>query len=250
MLRKAEKRDRIAPELLTGCRKIITFAPEKSDIMKGVLFDMDGVLVDNMDAHTEAFRLFCMRYAVDDWQERLTPALYGRGNDEIMRAVLPERIVAERGIAALGAEKEAIYREVYASRIAPTAGLVTFLRDLTQNGIRCAVGSSGCRANVDFVLERCGIAPYFSATVCGDEVTRCKPDPEIYLKAAGALGLEPSECLVFEDAPSGIEAARRAGMKAIALTTSFARRDLEAARAFRIIGDFTEIAADEISSLC
>lgn len=86
-------------------------------------------------------------------------------------------------------------------------GLTDLLQKLRDAGIRCAVGSSGYKPNVDFVLEKCRIEPYFDARISGDMVSRCKPDPEIYLTAATALGLPAAECVVFEDAPAGIEAS-------------------------------------------
>lgn len=155
---------------------------------------MDGVLVNNTQAHVKAFEIFCERYGVEDWQHKLQTA-FGMGNDDIMRLILPEEIIREKGMKALGEEKEAIYREVYAPEIRPVRGLVELLEELRRRGIRCAVGSSGCRENVDFVLSNCGITDYFSCIVSGDRVTRCKPDPEIYLLAAEGLHLPSAECL-------------------------------------------------------
>lgn len=136
---------------------------------------------------------------------------------------MPEEVIREKGTAALGDEKEAIYREIYAPEIEPMPGLVALLDKLRDAGIRCAVGSSGCRANVDFVLEKCDIESFFDAKINGDMVTRCKPDPEIYLTAAAALGLAPAECVVFEDAKAGHRVGtagrrgphRRAGVHAL-----------------------------------
>lgn len=163
---------------------------------------MDGVLVNNTRAHVRAFEIFCKRYGVEEWQRKLQTS-FGMGNDDIMRQILPEEIIREKGLKALGEEKEAIYREVYAPEIRPVRGLVDLLEELRRRGIPCAVGSSGCRENVDFVLGNCGIADYFSCIVSGDRVTRCKPDPEIYLLAAEGLHLQPADCLVFEDARAG-----------------------------------------------
>ena len=172
-------------------RKYDYFCDAKNNKMiRGVLFDMDGVLVNNTRAHVRAFEIFCKRYGVEDWQHKLQTA-FGMGNDDIMRLILPEEIIREKGLKALGEEKEAIYREVYAPEIRPVRGLVELLEELRRRGIRCAVGSSGCRENVDFVLGNCGIADYFSCIVSGDRVTRCKPDPEIYLLAAEGLHLQP-----------------------------------------------------------
>lgn len=195
--------------------------------MKGAIFDMDGVLVDNLDVHFRAFELFCDRYGIRDWRERLM-AMCGMGNDDILRALFPAEVVERRGLRALGEEKEAIYREIYAPDIRPVDGLAELLGALKEAGIRCAVGSSGCKANVDFVMERCALAPYFPVRIDGDRVTRCKPDPEIYLTAARELGIDPSECLVFEDSLAGMRAARAAGAKVVALATSLPRTELEA----------------------
>ena len=218
-------------------------------MIQGVLFDMDGVLVDNRDVHIEAFGLFCDRYGVKDWREKMT-SMFGMGNDDIMRAVMPAEIVAQKSVWELGLEKEAIYREIYAPTIAPVRGLPELLAALCESGLRCAVGSSGCAENVAFVLERCDIGQYFAERVSGDMVTRCKPDPEIYLTAAQRLGLRADECVVIEDALAGIEAARRAGMKVVAVATTLSREVLEReAAADRVVDDFTQITADEIKGM-
>lgn len=211
-------------------------------MIRGVLFDMDGVLVNNTQAHVKAFEIFCERYGVEEWQHKLQTA-FGMGNDDIMRLILPEEIIREKGMKALGEEKEAIYREVYAPEIRPVRGLVELLEELRRRGIRCAVGSSGCRENVDFVLSNCGITDYFSCIVSGDRVTRCKPDPEIYLLAAEGLHLPSAECLVFEDARVGITAARRAGAgRIVALATTLPRDILETqTEADVVIDDFASI---------
>ena len=110
-------------------------------MIRGVLFDMDGVLVNNTQAHVKAFEIFCERYGVEDWQHKLQTA-FGMGNDDIMRLILPEEIIREKGMKALGEEKEAIYREVYAPEIRPVRGLVELLEELRRRGIRCAVAES------------------------------------------------------------------------------------------------------------
>lgn len=216
-------------------------------MIKAALFDMDGVLVDNMKVHFEAFGQFCERYGVEGWLEQVNQMI-GMGNEDIMRRVLPAELLQERGIDSLSQEKEALYREIYAPRIAPIAGLRELLVRLREKGIRCAVGSSGIRANVDFVLEKCGIGEFFEKRISGDMVTRCKPDPEIYLTAAQALGVQPEECIVFEDALVGIEAASRAGVShTIALVTSLDRVELERSEARYVVNDFREVTDEMLS---
>ncbi|HJC53539.1 MAG TPA: HAD family phosphatase [Candidatus Alistipes merdavium] len=204
---------------------------------KAALFDMDGTLVDNTLAHMRAFEIFCARYGVTGWKEKLSQA-FGMGNDDIMRLIMPAELIRERGLASLAEEKEAIYREIYAPEIRPVEGLVPLLESLRAAGVRCAVGSSGCRANVDFVLEKCRIGEFFDARISGDRVTRCKPDPEIYLTAAAALGMAPADCVVFEDAKAGIESARRAGVgRVVALATTLPREVLERETDADVIGE-------------
>lgn len=209
-------------------------------MLKGLLFDMDGVLVNNLDIHRQAFAEFFRRYGVERTFDDLS-RVFGKGNDDIMGELMPADVVERVGIRELGYEKEAIYREIYAPIITPQPGLLAFLAEAGSAGLRSAVGSSGYRVNVDFVLERCNIERYFSAIVAGDEVTRCKPDPEIYLTAAAKLGLKPSECIVFEDAEAGIEAAKRAGIKVVALATTFSREFLSTTDADVIVDDFTQV---------
>lgn len=204
---------------------------------KAALFDMDGTLVNNTLAHMRAFEIFCARYGVTGWKEKLSQA-FGMGNDDIMRLIMPAELIRERGLASLAEEKEAIYREIYAPEIRPVKGLVPLLESLRAAGVRCAVGSSGCRANVDFVLEKCRIGEFFDARISGDRVTRCKPDPEIYLTAAAALGMAPADCVVFEDAKAGIESARRAGVgRVVALATTLPREVLERETDADVIGE-------------
>ena len=217
-------------------------------MLRGLLFDMDGVLVNNLEIHRAAFAEFFRRYGVNRTFEELNRH-FGRGNDDIMGDLMPADIVKRVGIRELGYQKEAIYRELYAPIIEPQPGLIRFLEEAYAKKLCCAVGSSGYRVNVDFVLEKCDIAHYFEAIVAGDEVTRCKPDPEIYLTAAGKLGLQPAECVVFEDAEAGIEAAKRAGMRVVALATTFDREFLGRTDADIIVDDFRDVDVEMLRRL-
>ena len=215
---------------------------ETSNPIRAALFDMDGTLVDNSDVHVRAFELFCNRYEVSDWQQKLSQC-FGMGSDDIMRRLLPEEVIRERGLQALGDEKEEIYRTIYAPDIRPVEGLISLLELLRKAGIRCAVGSSGCRDNVNFVLEKCHIEAYFDVVVSGDMVSHCKPDPEIYLTAAEQLGVKPEECIIFEDARAGFEAARRASAGRIAAIATTLPREviIEEGLADIVVERFDEI---------
>ena len=216
-------------------------------MIKGVIFDMDGVLVDNRDAHYQAFEIFCDRYGAAGWRDKLA-TVFGMGNRDIMSLLLPPAVIAEHGFDALADEKETIYRQIYTP--VPVPGLEALLQRLVARGIKCAVGSSGCSANVAFVLEGCGIANYFDLSVTGDMVTQCKPDPEIYCTASQRLDLSPDVCLVFEDARAGIESARRAGIHTVvALATTLSPDALRETDADKIITDFRELDDAALDSL-
>ena len=212
-------------------------------MIRGVLFDMDGVLVNNTRAHVRAFEIFCKRYGVEEWQRKLSDLL--RHGQRRYHAPDPaRRNHTRKGLeSARRGERGHLPRSLCSGNPPRTGGLWTCSKSLRRRGIRCAVGSSGCRENVDFVLSNCGITDYFSCIVSGDRVTRCKPDPEIYLLAAEGLHLPSAECLVFEDARVGITAARRAGAgRIVALATTLPRHTLATqTEADVVIDDFASI---------
>lgn len=195
-------------------------------MLKAVIFDMDGVIVDNRDAHLEAFVEFARRH-----NHPFTPAdilpFFGGTNKLIMGKLFGRDDFEPEEIERISREKETIYREIYDPVMQPAKGLIDLLKALKAQSVKVAVGSSAPRVNVDFVLERCGIAEYFDAIACGDEISHSKPDPEVYLLAASKLGVDPADCLVFEDAHVGIEAARKAGMWVVAVASTFPREQLK-----------------------
>lgn len=205
---------------------------------KAVIFDMDGVLVDNRDIHIEAFEVLCNKHGLNFDREKILRS-FGQLNEQIFEALLGKGALSPEKIEEYGIEKEEICREIFAKKIKPTNGLTELLKGLKRRGVKIAVGSSGPLKNVQFVLDRCGIAEYFDAIANGDMVSKGKPDPEVFLLAAKLLGEEPEDCLVFEDAFVGIEAARRAGMNVVALATTFPKEILSGYD--MVISDFTEI---------
>lgn len=217
-------------------------------MVRAVIFDMDGVIVDNRDVHIEAFGILCRRYGVAFDRSNLS-WMYGKGNDSIIPGIFPPEVVERVGLHKLGEEKEAIYRDIYSDRVAPTRGLVTFLNDLQRHGIPCAIGSSAPRVNVDFVLEHCTLEEYFSVLVTGDMVQFRKPDPAIFTLAAELLGCKANECLVFEDSRAGIESAQAAGMPVVALATTLPRKSLQEIQHGMIIDDFTGMTYDRIRDM-
>jgi beta-phosphoglucomutase len=184
-----------------------------------LIFDMDGVIVDSNPLHREAWTEFNRRHGLettDDMIERM----YGRRNDQIVRDFFGNGL-AEEQVAAYGAAKEEIYRDMLGSRIAEALvpGLRAFL-DIYR-GAPLAVATNAEKANVDFVLDRAGLRPYFRMVVDGQQVSQPKPDPEIYLRAASLLEIRPSDCIVLEDSHTGVAAARAAGMRVMGIGTTY-----------------------------
>jgi beta-phosphoglucomutase len=135
--------------------------------------------------------------------------------------------LSDADIAALEERKESLFRALCRTGVQPIAGLIPFLAESGRLGISMAVATAAGRVNREFVLNGLGIASHFTAVVGPEDVQCGKPHPEIFLKAAARLGVHPTRCLVFEDALSGIEAAGRAGMKTVALTTSFDAQEFQ-----------------------
>jgi beta-phosphoglucomutase len=182
------------------------------------IFDMDGVIVDSNPQHRLAWEAFNRRYGLETTED-MHRRMYGRRNDRIVRDFFGERL-SEDEVAARGFAKEVLYREMIADRV--ESMLVPGLREFLDrhSDTPKAVASNAEPANVDFLLDRAGLRHYFRVVVDGHQIARPKPYPDIFLRAAGLLGVLPAECLVFEDSHSGVEAARAAGMKIIGLRTT------------------------------
>ncbi|HEY2946718.1 MAG TPA: HAD family phosphatase [Vicinamibacteria bacterium] len=212
--------------------------------VRGVVFDLDGTLVDNMALHTEAFTVFGRRHGLPRFDEEQRARLDGKRNADIF-PVLCGRALAPEELRAYADEKEGCYRELSRGRLRLVAGLDRLLTLLEARGIPCAVATSGPAENVEHTLRETGLSHRLPVVVRGDEVPRGKPHPDIFLVAAARIGVPPRECLAFEDSPAGVAAARAAGMVEVALTTSFSRAQFLAAgvEPDRIVADFDAFLA-------
>jgi beta-phosphoglucomutase len=186
----------------------------------GIVFDLDGTLTDNMGLHAEAFARFAARHGLPPLTAADRARLDGKRNSEIF-PVLFGRPLPPAEWRAYEEEKESLYRELSTGRLRPLRGLHALLALAEATRLGLAVATSAPAPNVEHTLRELGLASRFPHVVRGDEVPRGKPDPDVFLEAARRMGLAPSDCLAFEDAPSGIAAARRAGMRVVGVTTSF-----------------------------
>jgi beta-phosphoglucomutase len=201
------------------------------------IFDMDGVIVDSNPYHKIALKQFCTKYGRPLTEEALHKKIYGRTNKEWITALFGPLPADE--LTRYAAEKEALYRDLYANDIRPVAGLLNFLERLKAEGIPRAIGTSAPRSNVDFTLSATNITKYFSVILDESYVKHGKPDPEIYLKVAAALAFPPDQCIVFEDSLSGVQAGKEAGCKVVGITTT--HRADELTEADWVVDDFQEL---------
>ncbi|MBN1805763.1 MAG: HAD family phosphatase [Sedimentisphaerales bacterium] len=217
----------------------------KDNNRMGVIFDMDGVLVDTGWAHKQAWYGLAEKEGLsmsDDFFYKT----FGMRNEQII-PMLTGQSISSQEMDRLAQWKEKRYRELVAEKLTLPLGIGELLYDLKSSGFLLAVGSSAPKDNLDLALERVKIRDYFDACVSGQEVTEGKPAPETFVKAAQKLGLPPDCCIVVEDAVQGIEAGKAAGMHVVAVTTTRNRSDLSAADI--IVDDLGELKAKDFAGL-
>ena len=208
------------------------------------LFDMDGTIVDNMAFHTQSWITFFERRGVALDADEFFRATAGRQGREIIRTYLGEDL-GDQEIAVLDHEKESVYRELYAPHLKAVEGFDKLIAQAKASGVKLAVGTAAPPANVEFTLDGLDLRRHFDAIVGATDVARGKPHPDVFLKAAELCGVEPAHCIVFEDAPLGVEAARRAGMRCIVLTTTLPASSFDGFdNVIAIVRDFSELKAE------
>lgn len=209
----------------------------------GVLWDLDGTLVDSEELHWRAWRQTMAAEGVPiSWEQ--FKATFGQRNDSFVPLWLGSAATPER-VARVADAKEACYRRLVRELgLKPAPGAAEWVQRLEREGWRQAIASSAPRENVEVMLEALGLRRYFQALVAAEDVTEGKPDPQVFLLAAARIGVPAERCVVVEDAPAGIEAARRAGMCSI-----FIRRAGVTVQADVVVGALTELPADAFERL-
>jgi beta-phosphoglucomutase family hydrolase len=183
------------------------------------IFDMDGTIVDNMAFHTQSWiRFFEQRGMAIDADEFFRTTA-GRQGKEIIRAHLGEHL-PDDAVKTLNLEKEGVYRELYGPHRKTVKGFDSLIAAAKEAGIKLAVATAAPVGNIAFTLDGLDLRRHFDAIVGAADVARGKPHPDGFLLAAEKLGAAPRDCIVFEDAPLGVEAARNAGMRCVVLTTT------------------------------
>ena len=202
----------------------------KSEIVQknawGVIFDMDGVLIDSYQAHLAAFQKMLGNYNLEMSEEQFA-GIFGRTNPDIFALLYPE--LKPEDYNRLSEEKEAAFREIIADNLPTMDGAAELIDALHAAGAILAIGSSGSPENVRTVLQMLPGGEHIKATTNAKEITHGKPHPEVFLNAAAKMGLAPVACVVIEDAPAGVQAGKAAGCAVIGITGTVSRRHLAGA---------------------
>jgi beta-phosphoglucomutase family hydrolase len=207
-------------------------------MIKAMIFDMDGVIVDSEPMHIKAEKQTLLKHGVKITTEELRT--YTGTTAEFEFNDLIQKHKLNTTAETLFNEKDDILFRLLEERTEPTKGVIDLIKDLKQHGFKLGIATSGHRKLAHYYLDKLGIEPLFDTVVCSEDIARSKPDPEIFLKAAQRLDVEPTECIVIEDAKLGIEAAIKAGMKCIGYSNpNSGNQDLS--KADWVVSDFTRL---------
>ena len=217
-----------------------TFFPGKG-VPRAFLWDMDGVIIDSAAPHYESWRETLAARGVTFTEEQFR-SCFGMRNDHIIGQVLGP--LPELDVRAISEEKGQRYRDLIHGNARAFPGVMQLLRVMKKGNYPLAIGTSAPPANVEAMSAQLGLSDYFDIVVCGEDVKESKPDPEIFLRAAKKLGVEPRQCVVFEDSAHGVAAAKGAGMKCVAVTNSHPAETLGAAD--RVVSSLEQVDLIEL----
>ncbi|MDZ7717687.1 MAG: HAD family phosphatase [Balneolaceae bacterium] len=210
------------------------------------LFDMDGVIVHTNPYHKKAFKIFLDKHDISISDQELKDHVYGRTNAEIFPFIFGDKYTPEKG-KQWADEKESIFRDLYRNDVEPVSGLIDFLDELKRREIKAAVGTSAPIENLDFIMDSLNLRHYFDVFLHSADVSEGKPNPEIYLKAADRLEIEPECCVVFEDSVAGVKAGLNADMKVVGVATTHTPEEFNGAHI--VIKDFEEMTIERLFQL-
>lgn len=192
---------------------------------KAFIFDLNGTMIDDMQYHIEAwYDILNNDLNAGLTFEEVRAEMYGK-NDEVLGRIFGDNHFKKDKIKELSLEKERRYQKAYLSKLSLIKGLQEFLEKAGRQNIPMAIGSAAIPFNIDFVLDNLKIRHFFKAIVSADDVAISKPNPETFIKCMELLNVDSADCIVFEDAPKGVEAANKAGMQTVVLTTMHAKTE-------------------------
>lgn len=211
------------------------------------LFDMNGTMINDMHYHGDAwFKILNEDLKADMTAEQVKSHMYGKNSELFERIFGKGRFTIEE-MDKWSMQKERAYQETYRPHLELIAGLDAFLIKANQKGIEMAIGTAAIPFNVDFVLDNLDLRYHFKAIVTADDVPTSKPDPEVFTRCADLLNIQYGECVVFEDSPKGVEAADRAGMKAVVLLTYHVKEDFShLPNVLMYVNDYTDPQLEDL----
>ena len=214
---------------------------------KAFLFDLNGTMIDDMQFHLKAwYHILNDDLGANLGWEETKREMYGKNQELLIRIFGKDRFTPEE-MDRFSLEKEKRYQQEYRPHLQLIPGLHQFLEKAYELKIPMAIGSAAIMFNIDFVLDNLNIRHYFKTIVSADDVQISKPHPETYLKCAGLLGVDPANCLVFEDAPKGVEAAQNAGMASVVLTTMHEKEEFaHYSGIIQYTTDYTTLSPEEL----
>ena len=211
-----------------------------------VIFDMDGVIVHTNPYHEEAFKAFFNKYQVRFSEDDFMEHMYGKHNSYILSHFFGRSIAGDE-LTLMENEKESMFRELFKDFVVPIDGYMPFLNQLKDANIPTGVATSAPRDNMKLIIGQLDLNPLMGSLMASEDVTRHKPDPEIYLQSAANLGMEPERCVVFEDSFSGVTAARAAGTKVVGVLSTHSIQQLPPCDHY--IRDYTDLQVEVIADL-
>ena len=213
-------------------------------MIKGIIFDMDGTIVDSLPYHHEAWKIFFNENKVENFSEKLNQ-YKGGGTLDLMRTVYGNQY-SKKELKKMSEDKEMIFRKIYKGEIKQILGFKKFLDELKSKDIMVGLASNAIRKNVSMIINELGIYDHFDSVICGDEVTKGKPNPEMFNETIDRFNINKSECLIFEDSLEGVLAAKNSGIKVIGITSSSSNKVLTDAGCAMAISDYLDFKLSDI----
>ena len=213
---------------------------------KAFIFDMNGTMINDMQFHEDAwYEILVNQQHAPLTRAQVKSHMYGK-NEELFERVFGAGKFSKEEMNDIALQKEQQYQKDFLQHLKLIKGLDELLVKAKANNIQMAIGTAAIPFNIDYVLDNLQIRQYFKALISANDVAVSKPHPDVFLKAAEQLGIAPQDCLVFEDAPKGIEAARRAGMQAVGITSYHTAAELQNDNVLCIVSDYTDAVLNNL----
>ncbi len=191
---------------------------------KGIIFDMDGTIVDSLPYHYKAWKIFFKENKVENFSKRLKD-YKGGGTLDLLTAVYGDKFSIKE-LKIMTDDKEIIFREIYKNKVVPIMGFMDMFELIKSKKILVGIASNAIRKNVKMILSELKIYEKFDSIICGDEVKRGKPDPEMFDETINRFNLKKEECLIFEDSVEGVSAAVNSKVDVVGITSSTSEKIL------------------------